>query len=606
MKVLTPRNGLVWLAGMVTLGSGILNLLLVVTHPHLTRRSATFAELFPLEFYHLSRFVTLLIGFGLAITSLEIFRRKRRAWWTAMLLASLSVLNHLAHGIHWRGIAPPAIVVALMVVARPSFTVRSGLPELRTSLRLLATAVVLAFAYGVAGFWFLEGHHFGREFNIYGAIRHTLLYLTFIGDPNLQPKTHYARWFLDSLYLTTVSAMLLAVFSLYRPVVYRLRILPRERERAAALVSRHGRGSLDFFKYWPDKSFFFTPDHSAFLAYRVGGRHAIVLGDPVGPEDAIEPIVRDFRAFCARNDWACAFHQTLPDFLPIYQRLGLHRLKIGDAAITDVQSFTLEGRERRDFRNVIARLERQGVTWTRHEPPLPDALIDELENVSDEWLRLPGRRERQFTLGVFARAYVRSTPVAVVREKDGRAVAFANLVPSFAPGEATIDLMRRRVEVPNGAMDYLFLKLLLQLKAAGFKRFDLGMAPMAGFHEKERPTPEERALHTFFQRLNFIFSFRGLRAYKAKFASVWEPRYLMHQGILELPAVALAIARVSNVSGGLPDFEDEALITRTLEEMRAEAAASEAAADEDAEDEAAPADPGGPASGPAPDASGPA
>ena len=42
---------------------------------------------------------------------------------------------------------------------------------------------------------------------------------------------------------------------------------------------------------------------------------------------------------------------------------------------------------------------------------------------------------------------------------------------------------------------------------------------MAGFQEREQASPEERAVHFFFQHLNMLFSYRGLRAYKAKFAT---------------------------------------------------------------------------------------
>jgi lysylphosphatidylglycerol synthetase-like protein (DUF2156 family) len=57
--------------------------------------------------------------------------------------------------------------------------------------------------------------------------------------------------------------------------------------------------------------------------------------------------------------------------------------------------------------------------------------------------------------------------------------------------------------------------------------------------------------------LNFLFSYSGLRAYKAKFASSWEPRYLIYQSPLDLPAVAIAIGRVSEIgkSKGIEDVE---------------------------------------------------
>jgi phosphatidylglycerol lysyltransferase len=160
---------------------------------------------------------------------------------------------------------------------------------------------------------------------------------------------------------------------------------------------------------------------------------------------------------------------------------------------------------------------------------------------------LSGHRERQFSLGLFEESYVRQTPLYTLVDRQGRMVAFVNRIQSYRPGEATIDLMRHRRDAPNGTMDYLFTRLFLDCKAESFQRFNLGMAPLDGFHESEQPTLEERAVHYFVRHLNFIFSYSGLRHYKAKFADTWEPRYLLYQNILALPKIALALTAVSEL-----------------------------------------------------------
>ncbi len=71
---------------------------------------------------------------------------------------------------------------------------------------------------------------------------------------------------------------------------------------------------------------------------------------------------------------------------------------------------------------------------------------------------------------------------------------------------------------------------------------------MAGFQEKEEASPEERAVHSFFQRSNFLFSYKGLRAYKAKFATIWEPRYAVYRNVFDLPRLALALGKVSEIN----------------------------------------------------------
>jgi phosphatidylglycerol lysyltransferase len=98
-------------------------------------------------------------------------------------------------------------------------------------------------------------------------------------------------------------------------------------------------------------------------------------------------------------------------------------------------------------------------------------------------------------------------------------------------------------------MDYLLVKTLELAREQGYERFNLGMAPMSGFQEHEDASPQERAVHSFFQQLHFLFHYRGLRSYKAKFASYWEPRYAVYRNVLDLPRLALALGKVSEVGG---------------------------------------------------------
>jgi len=550
----TRRWVLALVVAAVTLGSGLLNLFSTMggpSHPPFLR------EIFPLDFIRLSRTFTLLIGFALIISSFNIYKRKRRAWGVVLALSCFSVLFHLTKGLDYEEALFSFALVLLLLITRRIFSVRSSVPDVPGTLLRLATAAGVAVGYGVAGFWFLDRRHFDINFHIGDSIVTTLRFLSLSGDPRLVPHTHYAQWFLFSLYLMTFSAVLYSGFALFRPVIYQFRRLPRERAMAREIVAEHGRTTLDYFKLWTDKSYFFSPSHTCFIAYRVAGNVALALGDPVGPENEIEPVVREFVEFCHDNGWGFGFHQALPDFLDVYRRVRLKKLKIGDDAIVNLRDFILEGKSKKEFRYKIRQMEGMGVETRHYESPIADDIIAQLKDVSDEWLQIPGRRERTFTLGMFEESYVRSTPVVAAVDKDGKVLAFVNLIATPDGKEITIDLMRRRTEAPNGIMDYLFVKLFLYAKERRFERFNLGMAPMAGFQEREVASAEERAIHSFFQQLNFLFSFRGLRQYKAKFATSWEPRYLVYRNALELPRLALALRRVSELREDEPSFGDQ-------------------------------------------------
>jgi phosphatidylglycerol lysyltransferase len=531
------------LLAAITLGSGILNLISVVggaSQPRLL------VAVFPLEFSTLSRSLTTLVGFALIVSSLNIWKRKKRAWAVVVALASFSTIFHLTREFNYEEAALSFMLLLLLVLARSIFIVKSSRPDLRSGLLGLLISAAVAISYGIAGFWLLDERHFGTNFHIKDAIAATLRFISLSSDPHLVPHTQYGRWFLDSLYLITLTGGVYSSFALFRPMLYRFRVVPRELALAKQIVQQYARTPLDLFKLWPDKSYFFSPSKRSVIAYRVADNIAIALGDPVGPEAEIGPTVQEFLKMCHENGWAVAFYQTLPDFVPVYRRLRLKKLKIGDDALVDLPGFTLQGKSRRELRSKLRQFEDMGIRTLEFQPPVPDDILAQLKTVSDQWLQIPGRRERSFTLGQFDPDYLRSTPVLVAMDSTGSVLAFINVI-SVDKSEITGDLMRRRTDAPNGIMDYLFINLFRYARERGFSRVSLGMAPMTGFQECEEATTEERAIHGMFKRLNFLFSFRGLYHYKAKFATSWKPRYLIYGNVLELPRTAFALRHVSEI-----------------------------------------------------------
>lgn len=542
------RSGafLIWAVTLVTLGSGIVNLLSLIG-PTLPNRLVILENVFPLELLHLSRFLTLIIGFALTVSSINIYKRKKRAFQIVLILLSLSVVFQLAKGLDYEEAVICFTLIVFLLFVRKSFTVKSSIPNPSGGIIRLIVAIIVAFGYGVLGFWLLDQKQFGINFTIRDSIIKTFSFLTLAGDPELVPHTHYARWFLDSMYVISITAIAYSIFALYRPAIYMFRILPGERYIAKDLAAKYGRDAQDFFKLRPDKSLFFSESKGCFLAYSVGASFAVVLADPVGPEQEIQGTIQNFMKFCKDNDWRLAFHQTLPDYLSIYMRLGFKKLKIGEDAIVDLAHFTLEGKPMKEFRHIINKMEKSGIHTHVFEPPIDGKTILQLKDVSDEWLKIAGRRERRFSVGMFEPSYIKSTTIFAAADKDGNLLSFVNIIPSYHRGEATIDLIRRRLVVPNGTMDYLLLKLFAYNKEKGYERFSLGMAPMSGFREHEEASVEEKAIHYFFQHLNFIFSFTGLKQYKSKFATFWEPRYTMYRNPLDLPRLAIALGKVSEV-----------------------------------------------------------
>jgi phosphatidylglycerol lysyltransferase len=485
-------------------------------------------EVLPFGLHPWGKLLGLLTGFLLLDLSYHLWRRQRAAWWLAVAMSILAAVGHLLRR-HASLALPPALTTVLLVLLRGRFTVRSEPRSIARGVGLVAASLVAAIAYGALGFWLLHQRDFGMQFDWRDACLRSLRQYALLGNPDLVPRTRHASWFLGSLDVLGVGAALFAAFSLYRPLAFRLRTLPHERAQAARLLASYGRSSVDHFKLASDKSFFFGPGASCFLAYRAAWGFAIVLGDPVGRPEAVEPTLRGFGDFCAGNGWRVAFHQAGPDLLDTYRALRYDVLKVGEEGIVDLGVFVSRTANGSSFRRVRNRGEKLGLRVERSEPPLSRELLDELEAISNEWMSLPGRRERGFTLGRFVRNEIAVTPVFVGRDSSGRALAFMNQIPCWPPGDTTIDLMRHRADIPNGTMDFLFHEAMTSL-ATRHRRFSLGLAPLAGVGDRPGASLEERAMHQIYERLNRFFSYKGLRSYKSKFEPIWEERFLVYQG----------------------------------------------------------------------------
>ncbi len=158
-------------------------------------------------------------------------------------------------------------------------------------------------------------------------------------------------------------------------------------------------------------------------------------------------------------------------------------------------------------------------------PPHDPALLAELRAISDGWLVAKKTREKRFSVGRFDEAWLGRWPMVLIRQ-NGRTLAFANLLTTDVPGQATIDLMRHVDDAPPGVMDFLFTELMLRLKAQGATSFSMGMAPLSGLEARKGTRLWNRFGAAIFQHGGHFYNFAGLRAFKAKFDPVWEPRYL--------------------------------------------------------------------------------
>ena len=537
------RRWNVWSVRLIALLAGVMgaiNVLSAVT-PSLADRLRLLRQFSPLSVRQGGHLTAALAGFALLMLAGNLWRRKRVAWLLTVVVLVVSAVSHLVKGLDYEEASLAAALALGVLLLRSHFHARSDPPSIRQGARALIAALLFTLAYGVTAFYLLD-QRLGVHFALRSALEQTAIMFTQFYDPGLEPVTRFGRYLADSIYVVGGATLSYALIMLFRPVLVRQPASADERARAEKIVQAHGRTALARFALFEDKSYYFSHGGSV-LAYVVRGRVALVLGDPIGPPADVPAAIAGFQRYCAGNDWLPAFYQVLPDHLEQYQAAGLDIVCIGHEAIVAPPRFSLEGKANKGLRSGVTKLARLGHQAQLYEPPLPDGVLRELRQVSDEWLTMMNGVEMRYSLGAFEDDYVRRMPVMVIRAPDGQISAFAVLVTEYQHNGISVDLMRHRRQVENGTMDFLFVKIIEWAQEHGYATFDLGLSALSGVGEDSDDAAVEKALHYIYEHIYHFYNFKGLYAFKNKFHPEWSPRYLIYPGTASLPSVALALIR---------------------------------------------------------------
>jgi phosphatidylglycerol lysyltransferase len=443
--------------------------------------------------------------------------------------------------LQYESAAVNAALLGILLLSRREFRVRSDEPSIRRAAGSVLFSLFVVYSYGMLGLYLLKGHFHG-PFAVLDALEAVgRMYLGL--SPGFRPETRRALWFVDSLATIGLGTLLYASIQLLRPVVWRQRILPRERAQARKIAERHGVSSLTEFTVRPDKHLFFNPTRTAYVGFRLVGDVALGLGDPIGPPGEVEPTAASFYSFATRNDWIPALYQVGSEHLAAYRQSGWQAVKVGEEAVIPLESFSFEGPSKKDLRYAINRFRKAGVHATLFTPPVSRSLVERLKPVSDLWLSGKGGRERTFSMGRFDLEELRYTHILVVEDAHGEVLAFANFVSASSRNMLSVDLMRHGGNPPNGLMDFLFSEAIMLLKEEGYAELSLGLAPLANVGTETGAGVPDLGARVIYERFNRLYNFKGLHTYKQKFSPSWEPRFLVYPNIGTLPKVALAVAR---------------------------------------------------------------
>jgi phosphatidylglycerol lysyltransferase len=583
---------------------------------HPSDRLLALRRLVPTQVLDSSRTFTLLAGLLLLITAWGLRRGKRESFVAALFLVAASVPLNVLKAADVEEASAAAALMFLLGVSAEAFRVQSrGFTWSGLGSRAMASAATLL-AYAVTGCWWLEARY-GLSPSPGRATSEALYRLLGIGGPALRldaaqtsADLRIIQWYLRSLPLLGGTLLVALALASLRPALYRRR-RSAAGQRITALVEAHGDSTISYFALEPGCDYFFSENNRAALAYRFESDVLVTIGDPIGPREEFEPLLRRFESWCRDNDWEFAIFQSRPEYREIYERLGWRFTHIGEDAILWTNHFTLEGGVMGDVRRATRKAEAAGIEFRSFRPgqnPFErtrqsESLYDELHQVSNLWLQSQAGSEKGFCMSRFETARLAQHWLAIAWNPTAQRVeAFVSWLPVPARRGWALDLTRRRPDAAHGAMEFLIVHSMEEARASGAALLSLALSALAMVNDpgstapsgssqaetvglesvpaspdeakaESPPTPDTREGELFrrvrevlhrrldpeeareFLRVQLarFYDFKGLFHWKKKFAPAFEDRFVVYRAPLSLPRIAVAFLRLES-PGGLRQY----------------------------------------------------
>ena len=525
--------------------TGVLSLVSATTLP-LHERIKAIHDVFPLAVPQVATELVAVSGIAFILLSRGIRRGQRLAWSISFVLLAVVAILHLLKGGDIEEGAVTAAAALYLFHNRRAFETSGDAPSrVRGLLSGLAGAAVAVVAGSVA----VElRYQDSRHVPILRALKVCAERLIGLQKDHLGVPAHGFDHFVSpGLTAVGVTLGIYTMWLLFRPVV--LSHLPAEGDysRARDIVRRYGDDTLAYFALRDDKRWFFCG--GSVVAYAIFNGVCLVSPDPVGPPEEREAVWSAFHAFADDHAWPVAVMAAGEDWLPIYVEAGMRSLYVGDEAIVDCRTFSLEGGDFKGLRQAVNRVARNGYRMEYYDPARvgPD-LRASLRRVMAQNRRGDAERGFSMTLGRIFDPDDRGLLLAVAYGPDDEPAAFCHYVPAPGIDGYSLDLMRRTDGPhPNGLLDFVIVSTIRELEHRGLRGLGLNFATLRAVLAGEMgDTVGQRLQRWLLKRLPDSMQIESLWRYNAKFGPAWKPRYAVYDGPEHMLPAALAVAQAES------------------------------------------------------------
>ncbi|MES2239345.1 MAG: phosphatidylglycerol lysyltransferase domain-containing protein [Bacteroidota bacterium] len=523
-------------------GLGLINIISVLT-PAISERLIILENFIPISAIKVSNYFVIAAGFFMLVNAAFMLKGLRAAWWFAIVLSGISVIGHFTKAIDYEEALIALIVMISLIATQKEYYIKSNSHLQSVGLRTALVSIVAVLIYGTIGFYFLDKKHFNIDFHLTQALQYALENYFLIANSDLVPMDTFAGHFLLSINICGFLSLSFLLFTLVRPYTVKKKVIEDDFAAAKELLHQYGNSALDYFKLYNDKIIFIAKSQKAFVAYRVSGNFAVVLEKPIAASiNEMQECISEFDAYCYDNGLRSIYYRVSENDLDSFSFLKKKSLFIGQEGVVNLSIFTLEGGAKKSLRNAISKIKEKDYRAIIHTAPIKDGLLQKLKSVSDEWLMDSKRNEIVFSQGVFDWEELKKQTIITIENTEEKVVAFLNIIPDYAKGEGTYDLIRKTNDAPSGVIDFILVELFTYLKSEGYTSVNLGLVGMSGIEEAN--TFSEKSMKFAYEKIKSFSHYKGLRDFKDKFSPVWHNKYLIYSHDYDLLQAPIVLNKV--------------------------------------------------------------
>lgn len=521
-----PGHWMAPLAGTCTVAMGLVNIASALT-PTLHPRMQVLLELVPREVPVAAHALALSAGVALTILGIYLMRRRRRAWAAAVVTLLVAGGLNLLKGLDVEEALACWALVGLLIWGRDAFVVVHD--EVGWRGPLVRSAAVAACVVGFSVATLVAASHWGTPGLDPGRAAAELKAILTLSAGPISYRDPF-EWVPAALILLWSGGALTIAWQLFRPLSRRPGLPPEGlRPLARNLVESHGTDTLSFFKLRADKDHFFDRGRRAFIGYRIEAGTLLVSGDPVGPPEALPGLLRDLCGFAEARGLAIGVVGASEEFAELAAGAGLASFYIGDEAIVELASFSLEGRAIRKVRQAVTRARKAGFTVSLQTVgELSESELCALEEVSSRWRGEEPERGFSMAIDSLRGDHLRESLVVTAHDAAGAVRGFLHFAPCYGRPAVSLGLMRRDRGSVNGLTEFLVVSAIEMLRERGVEEMSLNFAAFARLL-REPSNLFERTLGRLVTLANPYFQIESLYRFNAKFSPRWQPRYLLYE-----------------------------------------------------------------------------